>query len=436
MPKKKVQKRPRKNSRRTSKSVLGGRIRFNRTVVIVMCSALAIIGIYFVFHTFAASTAVSAFCGTKSCPTSSGFVLDQYGHPVPNVQISDCDGHTAQTADNGGYGFTLPNHSNYCAHIYTSRYPAHYGGTPVAYNNHYPYNTTAGYDWQVIGAACFNNPAFCGAGKIGNNNAVLTHDMAPENNLNFRITNTCPAPTNYPPPGTGHMTLMYWRFGQTLTQLQIPVTFNNFPGKTSDEFYSTQFATSGNNVAYFGLQTPGTAIFSRFGTTDLSNVRTGTGSIAVAATTEGPFVSLRNVNFGVGAGHYSMTIKQAEFDGTGDWYNYYVAKPGVGGLGTYIGGIRFPRTSPTVKSSINDATINSFTEFWDNNNPTTRYPVPYWNITAGIPIGNGSVRANQTTINYSSMPNSDIYYNRTSNLFDVQIGDNTPRCNPATTYNL
>src|SRR5581483_9380455 len=49
------------------------------------------------------------------------------------------------------------------------------------------------------GAQCYHNYQYCGNGKIGGNDAVITHDLSPESLFNFTVSYNPPIPSNPPP---------------------------------------------------------------------------------------------------------------------------------------------------------------------------------------------------------------------------------------------
>lgn len=247
----------------------------------------------------------------------------------------------------------------------------------------------------------------------------------------------CPNPPPPHPKWVGGMAYINWFFGLSPSQVQVTVNFQNFPGKTSDEFFQAYDAPIDGTGQYFGVQTPGMAIFSRFGTNDTSNVRTGNANATVVAGTEycAAFVSLRWPNFGIGTGRYIMTIRRAESDGTNDWFNYYIARPGDTGIGAYIGAIRFPRSTPSVAATFGDGG-GSWTEFWDNNNTTQEFPVPDWFLNIPLPLANQTIKPQSAQSHYSIMPQSDVSYDKANQQFIMNIGQDVTRTHPAATYTL
>ena len=241
---------------------------------------------------------------------------------------------------------------------------------------------------------------------------------------------TCIAPTNYPPPPMGGMTYTNWYFdtSQSISSLQFTINIFNNPGNTSDEYLQLYDANIDNTGQYFGLQTTGTIIFSQWNTSDLSNIELGPGATEVNGTETGSqFISLRYDAGDLPVGQYAVNMTRTNYDGTGDWFAYYVTFPGQ--AQQYIGSIRFPRANPSIPASFHDGG-GSWTEFWDNNNNATLYPVPLWHVNLEVRADN-SLIPNSAISSYSTMPNSDIYAESSGGYVDFVIGGSTPRCHPA-----
>ncbi|HSX23977.1 MAG TPA: hypothetical protein VLE74_02645 [Candidatus Saccharimonadales bacterium] len=238
----------------------------------------------------------------------------------------------------------------------------------------------------------------------------------------------CTEPTAFPSTAqAGGMTYVNWSFGSSdINNLQHEIDILNDPGTSSHEFLQLYDAKIDNTGQYYGLQTTGTAIFSRFGTTDKSNVVTGPGSTVTAGTNEGPFVSLRHDFGSLPAGHYSTRMVRAKFDGAGDWFDYFVTFPGKSE--SYIGSIRFPRANPGTPASFQNGG-SSWTEFWDNNDiGGPLQAVPTWHVVVTVKAG-GATPVSATS-RYSVMPNSDVFADSADAVHQV-IGGSTARCHPA-----
>jgi hypothetical protein len=240
---------------------------------------------------------------------------------------------------------------------------------------------------------------------------------------------TCVAPTNYPPPPVGGMTYTNWHFdtSQGISSLQFTINIFNDPGNTSDEYLQLYDGNIDNTGQYFGIQTTGTIIFSQWNTADLSNIELGPGATEVNGTETGSqFISLRYAAGDLPVGQYTVNMTRTNYDGTGDWFAYYITFPGQ--AQRYIGSIRFPRASPSIAASFKDGG-GSWTEFW-NNNGTTLYPVPLWHVNLEVRADSGLV-PNSAISSYSTMPDSDIYAESPGGYVDFVIGGSTSRCHAA-----
>jgi len=263
----------------------------------------------------------------------------------------------------------------------------------------------------------------------------LTPTLTPTSTPAFTPTPTpipanCIMPTNYPPPPVGGMTYANWYFyKQDINSITNRFKIYNDPGLTSHLYLQLYDGRIDGIGYYFGVQTTHLVLFSRWETTDLANVRTGPNAYKITSTSEGSFVGLR-LKYDISATTYTTHLQRAEFDGVGDWYDLYITKEGETGLGTYVGGVRFPRSNPLIPASLWDGG-GTWTEFWDNNNNTTLYPVPLWHVGIYPPLANNQWSPVEVRTHYSAMPNSDAYFDKTENIVQMTIGDETPRCHPA-----
>jgi hypothetical protein len=239
----------------------------------------------------------------------------------------------------------------------------------------------------------------------------------------------CTAPTKYPSPQVGGMTYVNWTFDQSdISSITASIEVNNNPGTNSALWLQSYDGSIDGTPQYFGFQASGLALFSQFGTTnDAANVETGPGSTAVFGTDEGDFISLRH-NFGsMPVGNYTEEVERTNYDGTGDWFAYYVTLPGQ--AQTYIGSIRFPRANASVPASFKDGG-GSWTEFFNIvSGNTTLTPVPLWNVDIGVTANGDDVPVHAVST-YSTMPDSNINVIKTGEVNFV-LGGSTPRCNPA-----
>lgn len=236
---------------------------------------------------------------------------------------------------------------------------------------------------------------------------------------------------SFPPPPNAGMTYVNWHFNvPDLHTFEFEIYIDNNPGTTSNLFLQLYDANIDGSAQYFGLQTTGLALFSRFGTANPADTIVPIGStLALDGNPnngEGStYVSVRRNLGSLPAGWYSVRITRSSYDGAGDWFAYYVTPPS--GAEQYIGSIRFPRTNQNVPASFRDGG-GTWTEFWDNNGSVLN-PVPLWRVRTSV-TANG-VAADRAVSAYSAMPNSDIYAESPSGFVNHVLGGCTKRVHPA-----
>jgi hypothetical protein len=223
------------------------------------------------------------------------------------------------------------------------------------------------------------------------------------------------------------MTYANWRFGiPEISDVACTFHFDNDPGRKSDLYFQSYDAPIDGAGTYHGVQTIGLAIMSRFGTTDLDEVRPAPGAYSVAGTDEGPFVSLR-MRYPLGAGTFSTRLRRTAPDDVarGDWFEFSVTRYAGEAEITVIGEIRFPRRSPNVPATFADGG-GSWTEFWDNNGPVL-VPVPLWKVRIDPPLANGDTPAAGARLHCSRMPNGLIGWDAATRQVVTTIGGDTWR---------
>lgn len=245
------------------------------------------------------------------------------------------------------------------------------------------------------------------------------------------IATQCVPPFAFPPAPNGGMTYVNWHFNiPDIHTLAFQIKIDNDPGTRSDLFLQLYDGNVDGSGQYFGLQTTGMVLFSRFGTASPADASVPNGStLALDGNPnngEGStYISVRR-NFGsLSAGTYSVRMTRDAYDGTGDWFKYYVTFPNGGEH--YVGAIRFPRTDAGVPASFHDGG-GTWTEFWDNNGPVLR-PVPLWHVRTAV-TANGNVVPVNVISSYSAMPNSDVYA-EAGGLVNHILGGCTRRTHPA-----
>jgi hypothetical protein len=197
-------------------------------------------------------------------------------------------------------------------------------------------------------------------------------------------------------------------------------------------YYQAYQGKIGTLGFYLGIQTNGLALFSVFGAGDPANARLGSGSTLTNDFELGDqFLSVRRQFSGTPVGSYLVRLTKAEGDAGGDWYEYYLTRPGE--TEALIGGIRVARTTPAAPGYIADKGI-AWTEFWENNyTDRPLLPVPEFTIVTTVrdPLGtNGEpLHLDAVTTSYSTMPNSDMKITDTRTLaVQHTAGGSTNRC--------
>ncbi len=254
------------------------------------------------------------------------------------------------------------------------------------------------------------------------------------NFLHYRTTTeshaaNCVAPSNYPPPPVGGMTYTNWYFdtSERLNYIKATAQVLNNPGNTSNEFLQLYDANIDNAGQYFGIQTTGRVLFTAWNTSDMSGIYAAPGAYAVnGAETGNAFISIRRDFGSLPTGQYTVEVQRSIFDGTGDWFEYFVTFPGQ--PRQHIGSIRFRRATAGVPAAFRDGG-GSWTEFWTNNGNTLQ-PVPLWQVKVAV-TGNNGLVPNSARSTYSSMPNSDIFAESPGGYVNMTLGGNTSRCHPA-----
>jgi hypothetical protein len=230
-------------------------------------------------------------------------------------------------------------------------------------------------------------------------------------------------------PPEGGMTYANWRFGhKRLDEVASSFHLDNDPGPASHLYLQLYDAPIDGAAMYHGVQTTNLAIFSRFGTVDLDDVRVGRGAYKVAGTDEGPYVSLR-MPFMLGVGAFRATVRRTEGDHAGDWFEYRIARQHDPAPGTLVGAIRFPRRRRHTPAAMADGG-GTWTECWDNNGAVL-HPVPLWALRLDPPMANGSWRAQGVTLRYSRMPNAASHWDARRSQLVTTIGGQTRRTEDA-----
>ncbi len=264
--------------------------------------------------------------------------------------------------------------------------------------------------------------------------------------------NPTPPPTpNYDPlaiscqslgygKGFGGVTYTWWHIdpheGLSSIKIEMEILSNH---TSSDAIYFQAYNTpdispygdSTPGGVYFGVQTSGLLIFSFFGNKDAANIRAASGSYAYTADYEGDFISIRRKMNSMPSGKYIFEVKRSNFDGVGDWFEYYVTIPGQP-QATHIGALRFIRQAgnkPVVLPTLG----SSWVEYFDSNIAGASqkpYTVRYRIMEARGGADNRlfTVGAAQPLYN-SEFPAGDVkVLNKDTLQVEHKGGGNTQRC--------
>lgn len=213
---------------------------------------------------------------------------------------------------------------------------------------------------------------------------------------------------------------------QGITSVEADVVVLSATTPTTDFYIQIYDANIGASGQYFGIQTSGLVLMSRFGTRDHANARTFGASYLVDNDNEGDFLSLRRDFGSLPSGKYHVRVARAEFDGEGDWFGFFVTFPGQ--PEAHIGDMRYPREQPIVPAVIHDGG-GQWNEFWDNNG-SALLPVPLLQLEVQV-TANGGTQALHALGSYSPMPNSDFFaLAPPGGMIHHELGGQTGRCHP------
>ena len=232
----------------------------------------------------------------------------------------------------------------------------------------------------------------------------------------------------FPSAPNGGLTYVNRNFGiHDINDLQFVVEIDNNTLPSSDLFIQLYDSNIDHSEQYFGIQTTGTVLFSRFGSSSSADVSAPSGSTVVSDgdpnNGEGAtYVSLRRDFGSLPMGAYYVRMSRGSFDGTGDWFQYFITFPG--GTEQYIGAIRFPRAVANVPASFQDGG-GTWTEAWDNNDSVLT-SVNLLHVRTWA-VANHQTLPVSATSSYSAMPNSDTFAESVDGFVDNTIGNCTQR---------
>ena len=237
---------------------------------------------------------------------------------------------------------------------------------------------------------------------------------------------------------TGGMQYANWYFRQNnLKEVNVVIEIKNDPLIEDGLYFQAYDGYINGQMFYFGLQTrtgkPGYGltgkglIFSEFGTTDNTNIKTAPSGWYEVGTYEGPFISTR-VGYDWTNHKYILTIKYKESDTVGDWYEFWIEDLTTSSK-TFAGALRFPFPQDLSKKGITDGG-GSWTEIYYRKVQGT--PLPEWSISI---LEVSAVSKDGTVIFPKSahLKNADNFYHvdqvfhPENNKLDFVIGGNATK---------
>ena len=229
----------------------------------------------------------------------------------------------------------------------------------------------------------------------------------------------------------GGLHYVYWDFGRSnFHNISITVRIYNEPNLEDGLYLQMYQGIINGEGFYFGIQTdvykPGEGstgrglIFSRWGTRDLSNVKTVEGGWSQSAGYEGDFVGIRK-HYEWTTHAYRLNIAYIETDDEGDWYGVWIWDLDEH-TEDFLGSIRFPKTEPE-KAGIQNGGI-TWTELYYKKVQET--PIPTWHISIKeIYVDEGQPL--HATSAYSGIDHTDIYWDKTSGEIHFVMGHRVDR---------
>ena len=307
-------------------------------------------------------------------------------------------------------------------------------------------DVTAGlaYSYLVI----YKHGSRCRAGYIGRVLASIPVGVAPIP-IATPIPISTPMPTPTPVPVVNpwlyeelsmpqHMASVswYWDCNEIRSSVEVRFTIHNDPGEDYGLYFMIANGDIGGVGYYAGLQTDvyregyghvgKGAIFSRWDTRDLANVRYDSDSgFAQSSGHEGNFVGVRRL-FDWDAGDYVFRIEQEEFAADGIWYKATVIDEDSG-MSYWIGSMKFSYIKGFAHIRED---MYSTIEIYRGNN-VRPVDIPEWHVSIVPPVGSDYARGyyNGFGVYGDKKYNSDVSYSR--GRVDIRVGGQTERDNEA-----
>ena len=241
------------------------------------------------------------------------------------------------------------------------------------------------------------------------------------------------------------MAAMWWAWeseseGNRLTfrELDLDFTIHKDIGNFSDLhgiYFMLCFSHISDVKFYFGLQTDAwlgkRAIFSRWGTLDLTNTRVAPGGWTQSSSNEGEFVGVR-LGYNWGVGSYQARLASDGVESDGEWFGLWITDMSSG-TETWIGSLKFPLLNDTARIK---ASMYTTIEVYGST-PIPLNQIPESHISMKRPSGDDVV-ASSGEISYSGyhnlsllMDNANVRYDEQDDRVHFQAGGDTENTTPA-----
>ncbi len=210
-----------------------------------------------------------------------------------------------------------------------------------------------------------------------------------------------------------------WEFQKSnLSEITVNLTINEF--ETDKGVYLQLYESNLNGTHfYWGIQED-MIIFSRWETTDISNIRVAPGGKHEAATYEGNFVSVRK-DYKLHKGEYVLTLRFTDLDSFGEWYGAYI-KDVSRNEEIWIGSLRFP--------SDGSDRIEGFGGTWMEvySGVEKLSEIPSWDVSINSITADGLKPIHARTVygtslwGENSIPTGDIRYDPDRDIIRMMLG--------------
>jgi|WetSurMetagenome_2_1015567.scaffolds.fasta_scaffold53483_2 hypothetical protein len=214
---------------------------------------------------------------------------------------------------------------------------------------------------------------------------------------------------------------------ENIVSLYIDITLNDLPSNNDGLFFQLYQSTINNIGFSFGLVQGNQLVdnktiekyiaFSRWDSSDLSNVQTVEPGWSEKGNDGGAFVGIR-YPYDWTPGSYRFTLAYMTSDITGDWYGLWVTNK-TSGKQQYSGSIRF--LSEISEESGISPDSSSWIELTYKDIEKT--PIPNWHVSIdGMYATESGINYRKMSSDYGVIDHTDVYYNDVKKNILIDIG--------------